>query len=167
MKLGNEHSAFRAQLVVPEHRQLFDYWLECCAGRTMPCRADISPARMGRLLSGISIINVADNVMQSTFRLAGTRLREVHDREITGQTIEALDLGGKRDYWLAAYSRTVNERLPTQGVLKGPRLLKDHLVQYWLRLPLGTGASHRADMILGHDHFEALPMDAQRELQIA
>ena len=90
MKLGNEHGAFRAQLVVPEHRQLFDYWLECCAGRAMPCRADISPARMGRLLSGISIINVADNVMQSTFRLAGTRLRETSRKRVL---ICACDLG--------------------------------------------------------------------------
>lgn len=167
MKFGDEHGAFRAQLVVPEHRQLFDYWLECCAGRSMPARADISPSRMAKLLPGISIINVAENVMHSTYRLAGTRLREVLDVEITGQTIEALDLGEKRDYWLAAYLRTADQRLPTQGVLKGPRRYKDHLVQYWLRLPLGDVNANRAEMILGHDHFAALPAADQRERQIA
>ena len=99
--------------------------------------------------------------------MAGTRLREVHDREITGKTIDSLDLGEKRDYWLAAYRRTVVERVPTQGVLKGPRLYKDHLVQYWLRLPLGADGANRAEMILGHDHFAASPFNVQRELQIA
>ena len=167
MKLGIENSAFRAQLIVPEHRQLFDYWLECCAGRSMPCRSEISPLRIGKLLPGISIINVAEDVLNSTFRLAGTRLREIHDREITGQTLDALDLGQKRDYWLAAYRRTADECLPSQGVLKGPRLHKDHLVQYWLRLPLGPVGASRAQMILGHDHFAALPVAEQRELQSA
>ncbi len=167
MKLANEHAAFRAQLIVPEHRQLFDYWLECCAGRAMPSRAEINPARMAKCLPGVSIINVTDNLLKSTFRLAGTRLREIHGREITGQTIEALDLGDKRDYWLAAYRRTAEECLPTQGLLKGPRLYKDHLVQYWLRLPLGSAEASRAEMILGHDHFSALPATGQRELQIA
>jgi len=167
MKLANEHAAFRAQLIVPEHRQLFDYWLECCAGRTMPTRADINPSRMAKLLPGISIVNVTDNLLESKFRLAGTRLREVHGREITGHTIASLDLGEKRDYWLAAYRRAVEECLPTQGLLKGPRLYKDHLVQYWLRLPLGRSDGSRAEMILGHDHFSALPATGQRELQIA
>jgi len=55
--------------------------------------------------------------------------------------------------------------LPTQGVLKGPRLHKDHLVQYWLRLPLGPVGASRAQMILGHDHFAALPVTELRELQ--
>jgi len=167
MKFGDENSAFRAQLVVPEHRQLFDYWLECCAGRPMPNRSDIKPSRMAKLLPGISILNVSDNVLQSTFRLAGTRLREIHDREITGNTLEALDFGEKRDYWLAAYRRTADERMPTQGILKGPRRNKDHLVQYWLRLPLGADGSGRAEMILGHDHFASLPAIEQRSLQIA
>lgn len=167
MKLTDNTGVFRAQLIVPEHRQLYDYWRECCAGCAMPRRSDINPSRISKLLPGITIINIADNVMQSTFRLAGTRLREIHDREITGQTLEALDFGEKRDYWLAAYQRTAHDGLPTQGVLKGPRLLKDHLVQHWLRLPLGGTNTDRAEMILGHDHFEALPAVGLRELQIA
>lgn len=164
---GDSHSAFRAQLVVPEHRQLFDYWRECCGQRTMPARSDISPVRFSKLLPGISIINIASEVMNSTFRLAGTRLREIHDCEITGHSINSLDLGDKRNYWLAAYQRTAVEGLPTQGILKGPRLLKEHLVQYWLRLPLSDSSSAGAAMILGHDHFEALPVAEHRTLQSA
>jgi hypothetical protein len=162
-----ECGAFRAQLVVPEHRQLFDYWLECCAGRNMPCRNDLLPAKMVKLLPGICLIDVSEDLGASTVRLAGTRLREIHDREITGQTIESLDWGEKRDYWLAAYRRTVEQALPTQGVLKGPRVHKEHMVQYWLRLPLSRVDDGRASMVLGYDYFVPATLHHARELQIA
>ena len=167
MMVREDFSAFRAQLIVPEHRQLFDYWLECCSGQTMPSRSDINPCHVPRLLPGISLISVADDLMCSRVRLAGTRLREIHDREITGQMVGELDLGDKRDYWLAAYRRTVEQGLPTQGVLKGPRVHKEHLVQYWLRLPLSSKRSCPAEMILGHDYFASAAEQGLRELQIA
>ena len=53
-------------------------------------------------------------------RLAGTRLRDVYDREITGLRIEDLDLGPKRDYWMAAYRHTAVDGKPTQGIVRGP-----------------------------------------------
>jgi hypothetical protein len=166
MKHTAEYKAFRAQLVVPEHRQLFDYWLECCAGRAMPSRSDIQPSAMVKLLPGLCLIDVDDDLGASTVRLAGTRLREIHDREITGQTIESLDWGDKRDYWLAAFRRTVEQGQPTQGVLKGPRVQKEHMVQYWLRLPLSRHGA-RAEMVLGYDYFVPATVQHTRELQIA
>jgi hypothetical protein len=166
MYCKEDFSAFRAQLVVAEHRQMFDYWLECCAGRKMPSRADINPMRMAKLLPGVSLITVAENLFNSTVRLAGTRLREVHDREITGLKLEQLDLADRHDYWMAAYRRAAEQGLPAQGVLKAPRRHKEHLVQYWLRLPLGQGEG-RADMILGHDHFSAATPHTSTFRQIA
>ena len=167
MTFREDFSAFRAQLVVPEHRQLFDYWLECCSGQEMPCRSDINPCKVPRLLPGISLISVAEDLMSSTIRLAGTRLREIHDREITGQTMGELDWGNKRDYWMAAYRRTAEQGVPTQGVLKGPRVHKEHLVQYWLRLPLSSKRCGPAEMILGHDYFAPAAEHGLRALQSA
>ena len=91
--MGSVNIAFRAQLVVPEQRQLYDYWLSCGGGKPMPCRSDINPADIPRLLPFVSLIEVAEDVKQSRVRLAGTRLRDVFDREITGLTIDDLDLG--------------------------------------------------------------------------
>ena len=133
----------------------------------MPCRSDINPGRVPRLLPGISLITVAEELLQSTIRLAGTRLREIHDREITGQTIDQLNWGDKRDYWVTAYRRTAEEGVPTQGVLKGPCVHKEHMVQYWLRLPLSSKRSGPAEMILGHDYFAPAAERNWRELQIA
>jgi PAS domain len=167
MNRTSDGGAFRAQLVVPEHRQLFDYWLHCCGGRRVPCRGDIKPSQIPRLLPGISLIDVAEDLAKSTVRLAGTRLREIHDREITGLTVEALEWGNKHEYWLAAYRRTVEQGEPTQGVLKGPRVQKDHMVQYWLRLPISREGNGSVDMVLGHDFFAPAAEQVEDMRQIA
>lgn len=138
---------------MPEQRQLYDYWLEKSAGRRMPERADINPCEIARLLPNISLVEVGS---QGTFkfRLAGTRLREIFDREITGLSFADIDWGEKRDYWLSAFKWTAGEGKPTQGVLTGPRLHKEHLVQYWMKLPLGPMG--KVSMLLCWDYCQAV-----------
>jgi len=140
--------------VLPEQRQLYDYWLDKAQGRSMPERRDISPAHIPRLLPFISLIEVGGD-RSCRIRLAGTRLRDIYDREITGLHIEDLDWGDKHDYWLTAYRRIIEEGKPAQGVVRGPRLHKEHLVQYWLKLPLGFDHSGQVGMVLCYDHFQS------------
>jgi hypothetical protein len=149
---GSAHAAFRAQLVIPEHRQLYDYWIDKSAGRRMPERRDISPAHFPRLLPFVSLVEVAADTGRYRIRLAGTRLRDVYDCETTGLYLDELDWGDKRDYWLAAYHRIASEGKPAQGAVRGPRTQKEHLVQFWLRLPLAVECD-RVGMILCHDAF--------------
>jgi PAS domain len=157
--VGSANIAFRAQLVVPAQRQLYDYWIEKARGRPMPERRDIHPAHFPRLLPNISLIDIDPLDGACRVRLAGTRLRDVYDREITGLVIEDLDLGDKRDYWTAAYQRTVEEGKPSQGVVRGPRVNKEHLVQYWLKLPLCRDGATGVGMILCFDHFQSAAED--------
>jgi hypothetical protein len=149
---GSGAQAFRAQLIVPEQRQLYDYWLEVAGANAMPCRADISPSRLPRLLPGISLVDVAADMDQCRVRLAGTRLRDIYDLEVTGMRVADLPCGDKLDYWQAAYRRTIELATPTQGVVRGPIVHKEHVVQYWLKLPLRT-ASNDVGMVLCYDHF--------------
>ncbi len=153
MNRSVDGSAFRAQLIVPEQRQLYDYWIKAASGRTMPLRSDINPCAIPRILPGLSLIDVSSDIDRCRVRLAGTRLREIYDREITGQLIVDMDWGDKRDYWMASYRRTIDSALPTQGVLKGPRNHKEHLVQYWLKLPLSDATGTRVSMLLCYDSF--------------
>jgi hypothetical protein len=81
-------------------------------------------------------------------------LREIYDRETTGLYVDDLDWGDKRDYWLAAYARIVHDGKPAQGVVRGPRLHKEHMVQFWLRLPLRDGDG-RVGMVLSFDAFRS------------
>jgi hypothetical protein len=149
---------------VPEQRQLFDYWLQQAANRLMPSRHDIHPTHIPRLLAGLSLVDVVADISHSTVRLAGTKLREIYDREITGSKIEDLDWNEKRDYWLASYSRTILEAVPTQGILRAPRHAKEHMVQYWLRLPLSTTNEKNVSMVLCYDYF--MPATERLEAQL-
>jgi hypothetical protein len=144
--------AFRAQLIVPEQRQLYDYWVSRARGRRMPSREDISPADFGRLLPNVSLIDVDAVHGRFRVRLAGTRLRDIYDREVTGKYLDELDWGDKTDYWISAYRRVVDNSRPAQGIVRGPRKGKDHLVQFWLRLPLSFDGKS-VSMILCYDSF--------------
>ena len=144
--------AFRAQLIVPEQRQLYDYWLEKSGENLIPRRADINPTQLPRLLAGLSLVDVGETVETSRVRLAGTRLREIYDREITGLLLQDMQWGCKREYWHAAYQRTIDKAVPTQGVLRGPMIDKEHVVQYWLKLPLRT-INGAVGMVLCYDYF--------------
>jgi hypothetical protein len=140
--------AFRAQLVIAEQRQLYDYWAKLAAGRTMPARSDISPAHFPRLLPNVSLLERTGSRWK--VRLAGTRLREIYDREITGLYLDEIDAGDKQSYWRAVYEHIVSTYRPAQGVVRAPCIDKDHLVQFWLRLPLSHG-DRFASLILSHD----------------
>ena len=142
--------AFRAQLVIPEQRQLFDYWSEKAAGRGMPDRSDISPAHFPRLLPQVSLIECEIGSGKLKVRLAGTRLREIYDREITGLYLDEIDFGRTAEYWSASYERVATSGRPAQGVVRGPRVSKEHLVQFWLKLPLSRDGRPAA-MILCYD----------------
>ncbi len=150
--MGQDGKAFRAQLAVPEQRQLYDYWLERAQGSSMPCRGDISPTHIPRMLPGVSLVEVTKDIIKSRVRLAGTRLRDIFEREITGLCLCDLEWADKHDYWMAAFERTIKKGVPTQGIVRGPRVHKEHLVQYWLRLPLRTTGSG-VGMVLCYDHF--------------
>lgn len=142
--------AFRAQLVIAEQRQLYDYWLERAAEATMPARRDIRPADIPSLLPNISLIDIEPAPRRFRFRLAGTRVRDIYDREVTGLYVDDLDWGGQAPYWQAVHDRVAASGLPSQGVVRSPRAAKNHLVHFWLRLPLATDSSEPG-MILCYD----------------
>jgi hypothetical protein len=164
--MGTVNIAFRAQLVVPEQRQLYDYWLDCATG-AIPTRADINPSCIPRLLPYITLVDVCNDIGKSKVRLAGTRIRDVYDREITDLCLDELDFGDKRSYWMAAYKHTANEGKPTQGIVRGPRVNKEHLVQYWLKLPLAHADKPGIAMILCLDYFLSAIDDENRQVESA
>lgn len=144
-------AAFRAQLIIAEQRELYDYWLSLAGNRHMPDRGEIDPCHFHRLLPFISILERAED-RRMRVRLAGTRLRDIYEREITGLFLDELDWGDKREYWAAVYDHVKTTCRPAQGAVRGPRTNKDHLVQFWLRLPLSLENVPGA-MILCHDTF--------------
>jgi hypothetical protein len=142
--------AFRAQLVMPGQRELFDYWRQTAGQRPMPARADFDPLRVPRLLPSIGLIEVRDGPGELTFRLAGTRLHDIYGQEITGKSTREVFAGARADYWHRVHARVAGEGKPASGVLRGPAKGRDHIVLFWLRLPLSEGGG-KVDRILCYD----------------
>lgn len=114
----------------------------------MPARADINPADIAGLLPGISILDAASPA-HIVYRLAGTRLRDIFGQEVTGKSVFDLELGEKRTYWRAVYRKVVEDGMPMQGAVKGPVVDRDHVVLFWIRLPLSDGGA--VNKVLCHD----------------
>jgi hypothetical protein len=158
--------AFRAQLILREQRDLYDYWRRCARSSAAPSYNDIDPVSIPfHLLPGISIIEAGEGLMAMRYRLAGTRVREIYGVEVTGRAVFDLDFAAKNDYWRAAYRQVIVDRIPMQGAVRGPVARRDHLVLLWLRLPLIDDFGN-IKRVLGYD--AALPasfarLDAEEE----
>lgn len=142
--------AFRAQLILREQRELYDYWRRCAGARSMPSRDDIDPTAIPHLLPGVSLLDAEGGLDAIRYRLAGTRVRQIYGFEVTGRTVFDFDLQDKREYWRAAYHQVLSAQLPMQGAVRGPLALREHLLLFWLRLPLGDDRGKVAK-ILGYD----------------
>ncbi len=142
--------SFSSRIVVDEQKQLYSYWRNKAQGRGMPSRTDICPKDFVALLPTISLIDVEESPRRYRFRLVGTELWNIYQREITGSFVDELDWS--RDEWLTVYSEMTRQKLPVQGTRYAPVPTHDHLVQHWLRLPLSSDGC-RVDMILCHDVF--------------
>lgn len=118
----------------------------------MPGRSDIHPGHIPRLLPQLSLIDVECNPRRYRIRLAGTRLYDVYERDITGCYVDEIDWGCKVGYWSTAYRRVADGARPAQGIVRSPLAGKDHLVQFWLRLPLSDDGEE-VTMILSYDAF--------------
>jgi hypothetical protein len=150
---------FRAQLVMPGQRELFDYWHRSAEGRRMPARSDLDPLKVPKLLPSIGLIDVRDGWDQASIRLAGTKLHDIYGQEITGKRAGEVFSGVAGDYWRRVHGKVMAEGLPLAGVVRGPAKDRDHVVLFWLRLPLSEDGG-RVDRILCYD--VAGPAESQR-----
>ena len=146
--------AFRAQVILREQRELYEYWRACAQSRPIPSRFDIDPVAIPHLLPGLSLIDARADLDSLSYRLAGTRVGEIYGAEITGRRVFEIGSQLKKDYWRSVYRRVVNEQIPMQGAVRGPAAGREHLLLLWLRLPLG-GLAGGVERVLGYD--AALP----------
>ena len=141
---------FRAQLILPEQRQLYDYWSGLAAAGGQVMRSSVKPRAIPLLLPNISLVQANSDSTQFRYRLAGTKLRDIFYRDVTGLELAEAFSGSAERYWRRTFTRAIETAAPCQGVLRGPQRDKENLVQFWLRLPLYLD-SDIPEMILGLD----------------
>lgn len=146
----NSGVTFRAQLVIKDHRKLYDYWRKQASGSRLPSRKDINPAAIRALLPHVCLIDIEKGIQDAVFRLAGTRIRDIYGFEITGRSLREMEWGDRAVYWDAIYRYIVDKCAPMQGIVKGPLAQREHITAFWLRLPLSDDGE-RVNKILCHD----------------
>jgi len=138
---------FRAQLVVPAQREIFDYWMSCRSNRRMPRREDIHPRGIVRHLGCVRLIEVERPRLRYRIRLAGTYFREIYGCEITNKYIDQIE---RND--IKALNRLVERRYPSQGVVPTKTHSGDEYIRFWLNLPLSDD-NRRVTKILSYDAY--------------
>jgi len=150
-------SAERHQIILPEQRELYDYWRSKCADGKIPTREDINPVDIAQFLPTLSLVQPVGegDARRYQYRLAGTKFWDVYRREITGDYIDNLPEGSRRDYWARVLSRVIERAHPSAGVQRMAMSGRTHMAQFWVRLPLASDGVN-VDMILGFDKFVKL-----------
>jgi hypothetical protein len=146
-------TALRHQMILPQQQYVYDYWRSKCRAGCLPSRADIDPSDICEHLPMITVTE-ACHVSERTrfkYRLAGTGFWELFEDEITGQYIDELPIGNRREYWHRVLNRVINLRRPSAGVTKPGTPMRGHLAQFWIRLPLSDDGVN-VTSILGFDH---------------
>ena len=116
----------------------------------MPARSDLDPLKVPRLLPSIGLIDLKSGLDDACFRLAGTRLHDIYGKEITGKRAGEVFSGQQADYWHRIHGSLVAKGSPLSGVVRGPAQGRDHIILFWLRLPLSENGG-RVDRILCYD----------------
>ena len=94
-------------------QELYAYWDSKRAGRAMSSRSDIDPLEIPQLLPILLICDVEPNSERLKVRLVGTKIVEFYGADYTGQYIDELDLGDRRQAVLNAYRECIHAKQPS------------------------------------------------------
>jgi len=139
----------KTNLINEGMRRIYDYWASRRHGDSPPRREDIEPGDVPDLLPHIFLVDVEDAPERFRVRLAGTAVVACFGVDMTGKTIESLDLGEKRSSILKLYEDAVTSGQPSYDRHQywteayGQRLNYERLL-----LPLSSDGEH-VDKLLG------------------
>ncbi|MGH1349672.1 MAG: PAS domain-containing protein [Methyloligellaceae bacterium] len=141
---------FRAQLVLNEQRQIYDYWCRQAGWNRMPGCDDLNIGNIASVAQSLSLLKVNEVPGESEFYSSGTRASDVYGFNLKGKTLQDFEWGEKQQYWDTVYSRVISECRPRQGAMRSQLSDKPDFILFWLRLPLSNNGETVTD-VLCHD----------------
>ncbi len=122
----------------PKHQALYEYWKSLARDSHLPKKRDIDPTDMPKsILSNVSLLTV-ESEPHRRYRIkhAGTSYYDNFHTEISGKYLDEIDLGSDKEYWTQRHDQCVRDGKPKCGVRQVKTTGRNHVVQYWLKLPL-------------------------------
>lgn len=96
----------------PRLAQGLAYWYRIRGDRRMPSRRDIRPGEILALLPHVFLVDVLRPPLRFRIRLAGTEIVNRFGEEITGRTLEEIDLAHRGPAIAAIYAAAIADRAP-------------------------------------------------------
>lgn len=128
----------------------YRYWLDLCAGRPFPLRADIDPATMPRhLLPHVVLVDVLDTTKPDfRWRLIGTHTTDIMGRDATGKVWSRLY--SHEDFFNVSEGprHVLATGEPFHSVSRAPLRDREFILIESVDLPLSSDG-REIDMILG------------------
>jgi len=118
-------------------RDLYAYWNAQRGNRPAPERNDVDPAAIRHSLSDVFILS-ADFVEEQRFRLAGTRVCALFDRELKGESFGSLWSEASREHMGALMANVVEEKAAIIAGVTGRNVEGDPIELELLLLPLAA-----------------------------
>ncbi len=133
----------------PKVRALTEYWLSIHPAEGLPGRQHFDPLDIPTLLPNLYLVDVRPETRRFAFRLMGTALVKLFDRDYTGLPFECAYDSGKRSHSYRDMIEMLRSRQPrwrkAPGYFKRDR---DHLTLERVVLPLARDGS-TVDIIIG------------------
>lgn len=124
------------------------YWNSRRGVRRCPCRADLDPIEIPRLLPHIGLIDVIDGGKNFRYRLIGTEMNRVFGHDFTGEHLDDTKSGAYAAFLYDLYSRASAGRSALLSESVFGYLDKRHLTIRRLLLPLAPSDGDPVDMLL-------------------
>ncbi|MBE7638409.1 PAS domain-containing protein [Sneathiella sp. P13V-1] len=137
---------FRDLITPIEQQYLYDYWISKKVNGGLPCRSNLNPADIPRLLSHIGLLDVLDG-NDFRYRLIGTSMVGFFGVDYTN-TLVSKSKTGKYGRILSELYRTArDEKVPVYSISEFTYDFKDPIQMYRLILPLSSD-NLKVDMLL-------------------
>lgn len=127
--------------------ELRDYWLEKRKNREFPARADIDPVEFPKLLPQIALVDVTYDPVRFRYRLVGTTITAISERDATGHYIDEDLYGERTENMQWAFKTCLSKKAPVAVREQVQFVKKERVVVEVLILPLGS-SDDQVDMIL-------------------
>jgi hypothetical protein len=165
MSGGSSNTVFQ----VDEQRRLVELWTQAAATGRLPSREDMSPKKLVSIIPHISFIDVIDK-RPARIRMAGTELRNLYGREITGLSMDQMPFGPAQAFWRDTFEIAVRTRTPAWGAAPATgRHDPQAATQMWARLPLAKDGVN-IDLVMAVDCIRwtsSLPAKLRNSIQEA
>jgi hypothetical protein len=131
----------------PQLQAVHRYWLARCDGSKLPPRRAIDPIDLKPHLPNMLLVDVTRDPLRFRYRLFGTGLVALYDREMTGKYVDEIKSDSLRAAAVRAYIEVIERHAPVFSALAF--VVDDYRITYdRVLLPLAEDG-HTVSMVMG------------------